>query len=179
MSESDALLERIQRTAPARERPPAPSRLRIALAVTGLLLYGAVVLAATLSPTPLDAGYGSAIEKMLGVLHRNGVPEWFGYSKLEFSANIVMFVPLGFLLALALPRKVVWLTIVLIPALSGSIELVQGAMLSERFASMYDVAANTIGGYFGAVCAVFLRAVVDARDQKVIARALWERRARS
>jgi glycopeptide antibiotics resistance protein len=148
--------------------------MRIGIAVTGLALYAIVVLAATLSPTPLDAGYDAAIERFLGVLHRNGIPEWFGYSKLEFSANIAMFVPLGFLMALALPRKAVWAAILLIPAFSGAIELFQATFLAARFASVLDVVANTAGGYLGAVLAIVLRAIVDARDRKLIARALWD-----
>ena len=159
----------------ARSARPPRSRLRLGLALTGLAAYATVVLAMTLSPTPLDQGYESAIARFLGVLHRNGVPEWFGYSKLEFTANIVMFVPFGFLIALSLPRRAVWLAILLIPAFSAGIELSQYVFLSARFASALDVVANTAGGYAGAVCAIILRAIVSARDEKVIARALWER----
>lgn len=156
---------------------PAPSRLRIGLALTGLLLYLGLVLWATMSPTPLDQGYESSIDRLLAVLHRNGVPEWFGYSKLEFSANILMFFPLGFLLALALPRKAWWAALLLIPALSLGIEMTQSLFLSARFATWEDVAANSIGGYFGAFGAFVIRAAVHARDEKVIARALWDRRS--
>lgn len=147
--------------------------MRLILALAGLLICVGVVLAATLSPTPLDQGYESAIAKVLEVLHRHGVPNWFGYHKLEFVANVAMFVPLGFLVALALPRKVLWLFILLIPAFSGAIELLQASFLAERFASVLDVIANTIGGYGGAVAAVVLRAAVRRRDEKVVARALW------
>lgn len=158
---------------PVLTSPPPPSRVRMVLAVAGLCLYLAVVLLATLSPTPLDQGYESSIDRLLAVLHRNGVPDWFGYNKLEFSANIVMFVPMGFLLALALPRAWWWIVVVAIPALSGAIELTQFAVLSERFASTLDVAANTMGGYVGALAALAIRAAVHARDEKVIARALY------
>lgn len=137
----------------------------------------AVVAAATLSPTPLDRGYESSIDSLLATLHRNGIPSWFGYHKLEFTANVAMFVPLGFLLALALPRRYIWLAALIVPALSGSIELLQSAFLAERFASVLDVAANTIGGYVGAIGAVLFRAAVHARDEKVIARAIWEAQA--
>lgn len=147
--------------------------MRLLLALAGLLIYVGVVLAATFSPTPLDQGYESAIAKVLEVLHRHGVPNWFGYHKLEFVANVAMFVPLGFLVALALPRRGLWLFMLLIPAFSGTIELLQASFLAERFASVLDVLANTIGGYGGAIVAVVLRAAVRRRDEKVIARALW------
>lgn len=156
---------------------PAKSRTREWLAFLALLAYAAVVLAATLSPTPLDQGYQGAIDKVLAVLHRNGVPEWFGYNKLEFSANIVMFIPLGFLITLLLPTKVWWLALIICPALSGTIELTQGALLSERFASGGDVASNSIGAIIGILIAVILRALVYHRDEKLIERALWNQRA--
>ena len=157
-------------------RPPK-SRTREWLAFLALLSYAAIVVAATLSPTPLDQGYQGAIDKVLAVLHRNGVPEWFGYGKLEFSANIVMFIPLGFLITLLLPTKVWWLALVICPALSGAIELTQGALLSERFASWGDVASNSIGAIVGIFIAVVLRALVHNRDEKLIERALWDQRS--
>lgn len=142
------------------------------VAVCGALfaVYLAFVLTATMWPTPLDTDYGDAITRLLGVLHRHGVPEWFGYRKLEFTANAGMFVPLGFLMALLPPRRWWWLALLWIPALSISIELVQWTLLSERFGSGVDVVANTIGGYLGALAAVGLRSLVHARDRAVIRR---------
>ncbi|MDT0156386.1 VanZ family protein [Microbacterium sp. ARD32] len=158
--------------------PPAKSRLRASIAIALLLVYVAVVLVMTMSPTPLDRGYESSIDKVLGVLHRNGVPEWFGYSKLEFTANIAMFVPLGFLVGLALPQRIAWLGLLLLPAFSGVIEMTQSLMLAERFATIEDVIANSAGGWIGLLIAFSIRAMVHARDQKVIARAEWELRHR-
>jgi glycopeptide antibiotics resistance protein len=157
-------------------KSPPKSRTREWLAFLALLAYAGIVLAATLSPTPLDQGYQGAIDKLLTVLHRNGVPEWFGYNKLEFTANIIMFVPLGFLITLLLPTKVWWLAIVMCPALSGAIELTQGSLLSERFASWGDVASNSIGAIIGILIAVILRALIYHRDERMIERALWHQR---
>ena len=175
MSDAHTLILPQQSPTVVSARPPRKSQLRTGLALTGLIICAAVILWATMSPTPLDQGYESAIDRFLAVLHRNGVPVWFGYNKLEFSANILMFLPLGFLLALALPRRAAWVALLLIPAFSVSIELVQAAALSARFATPMDVLANTIGGYIGAVVAFIIRAAVYSRDEKVIARADWER----
>lgn len=160
------------------DRPAAVSRAREWLAAISLAIYGGVVLLATMWPTPLDQGYGASIEKLLSVLHRTGVPEWFGYNKLEFSANVLMFVPLGFLVAMILPTRVWWLALILCPALSVAIELTQGAVLSARFSSPGDVVANSIGAIVGTFFAVLLRAIIHHRDEKLIARALWEHGAR-
>lgn len=141
--------------------------------------YVTVILVATLWPTPLDQGYSAAIQKVLDVVHRNGVPEWFGYNKLEFSANVVMFVPLGFLAALLLPARVWWLALLICPGLSIAIELTQATFLAARFATATDVIANSIGAVIGILVAVILRSIVYERDQKVIAVALWQRGLRA
>lgn len=155
-------------------RPPR-SHARVWLASLGLVASVVVILLATMWPTPLDSGYHGAIDKVLAVLHRNGIPKWFGYNKLEFSANIAMFVPLGFLVALLSPQRVWWLALILCPGLSVAIELIQGAVLDARISSAMDVLANSLGALIGILAAVAIQALVYRRDQKVIARALWER----
>ena len=154
----------------------APPKSKARPLIGGVLLasYVVVVLVATLWPTPLDQGYSAAIQKVLDVVHRNGVPDWFGYSKLEFTANVAMFVPLGFLAALLLPAKVWWLALFICPALSIAIELTQATFLAARFATATDVIANSIGAVIGILVAVILRSIVYERDQKVIALALWQ-----
>jgi len=152
---------------------PSRSHLRVNVAIGILVLYAGVVVAATLSPTPLDQGYEGSIERVLSILHRNGIPEWFGYNKLEFSANIAMFVPIGFLITLLLPARVWWLALVISPAFSVAIELTQLVALSSRFATATDVMSNSLGALIGIIMAVILRAAIYARDTKVIEHALW------
>ena len=159
-------------------RPPK-SRAREWLGVSTLIVYGAIVLFAVFWPAPIDQGFSASIDKVLDVMHRNGVPEWFGYNKLEFSANVLMFVPLGFLAALLLPARVWWLALLICPGLSIAIELTQATFLAARFATATDVVANTIGAVVGILVAVILRAIVYERDQKVIALALWHRGIRA
>lgn len=154
-------------------RPPQ-SHLRAWIAWLGLLAYGAVIAIVTMSPTPLDSGYRGAIDKFLAVLHRNGLPERIDYPEVEFVANILMFIPIGFFIGLVLPRVAVWAGILIVPALSGAIEFIQSQLLTERFATVNDVVANSIGGWSGLVVAVIIRAVIHARDKKVIAGALWD-----
>jgi len=137
-----------------------------------LALYLGVVLTITMWPTQPDQAYALFVDRLLGLLHRNGAPAWFGFSELEFTANIAMFVPLGFLLALTLPERESWLSFPLLPAFSVMIEVTQGLFLPERFATVSDVLANTLGGCIGAVLALGLRAVVHERDRLVIARVL-------
>ena len=155
---------------------PPKSRIRVVVASIALACYAVIVLLAVFWPTPIDRDYQSSIARVLEVAHRYGVPEWFGYNKLEFAANIAMFVPLAFLITLVLPTRVWWLVLLICPAFSIAIELTQGALLAERFASPLDVVANSAGALIGIIIAIILRAMVHARDETIIAAALRGRR---
>ncbi len=142
--------------------------VRLLIAAVGLGMCVVVVLLATLSPTPIDQGYESAIERVLSVLHRNGVPDWFGYRWFEFSANVAMFVPLGFFLALVFPTRFLWVALPLLPAMSGTLEMVQYFVLPARFATINDVIANSLGGWVGVAVAAVVVVAVHVRDRRVI-----------
>ncbi|MGM7698617.1 VanZ family protein [Microbacterium sp. A84] len=157
--------------------PPPRSYARLWVSTVLLAFYAAFVLLVTMWPNPKQLEFGSISSRLLQVLHNFGVPESFGYDKLEFTANIGMFVPLGFLLGLALARKAWWVAIFLLPAFSGAIEFTQGLALDERVSTFYDVLSNTIGGYLGLLLAMIMRAMIYARDRTKIERELWERRA--
>ncbi len=156
-------------------RPPR-SYARMWVSTLLLILYTAFVLLVTMWPQPQQLEFDSIAFRVLDALHNVGVPEWFGYDKLEFTANIGMFLPLGFLLGLALARRAWWIAIFLLPAFSAAIELTQGVALDERVSTLQDVLANTIGGYIGLLFAMILRAMIYARDRTKIERELWERR---
>jgi glycopeptide antibiotics resistance protein len=143
------------------------------LAALGLVACVAAIGIATMWPTPLDKGFESSVTRVLEILHRNGVPEWFGYTRLEFSANVAMFVPLGFLVAILLSNRFWWIAILLCPALSAAIEWTQLMFLAARFATVLDVVANSLGALIGIVGAQGLRYIVHRRDDAVVARALW------
>jgi len=128
---------------------PAGRRATLQLAAGILIAYAIAMLVVTLWPTPVDRGFEPTISRMLGVLHRNGLPTWFGYNKLEFSANIAMFVPAGFLVAMLLPARRWWLALLLVPAVSLGIELTQALFLASRFATFNDVIANSLGAVIG------------------------------
>jgi glycopeptide antibiotics resistance protein len=151
--------------APARTRT-GEHRIRVGIAASLLLLYVAVVLLMTMSATPPDHEYGSTIGRILHALHRHGVPGWIEYTQLEFVANIVMFLPLGLLVGLALPRRSAWFALLILPAFSGAIELTQAVLLSQRYATVQDVLANSIGGWIGLLIVLMVRARTDARQRK-------------
>lgn len=77
---------------------------------------------------------------------------WLTYDLIEFSANIILFMPFGMLLAWSLRGRVLPAIVVVVLA-SASIEVAQGLFLAERTASLLDVVANVSGGVVGAVVA--------------------------
>lgn len=148
--------------------------MRLVFGLSVLVLYTIFILVVTLSPAQMDVSYQNAVIRLLDVLHRNGVPQWFGYGEVEFLANIAMFVPFGFLVAILLPQKLSLLTVLVGPGFSAFVENFQRQFLDERVASIYDVYANSAGAIGGLILAALLRAVVHARDRRVIARAIWQ-----
>lgn len=162
----------------ARRPGDAPPRSSARSWITFVLLvcYIGFVLFVTLVPRLSGLKTDSLAERVLGFLHRAGVPVWFGYDKLEFTMNVVMFIPLGFLVGLALSRRWIWLGVFLLPAFSAGIEWVQGELLAERVSDVRDILANGVGGWIGLVLAMTVRAIVWSRDQKVIERAMWSAR---
>jgi glycopeptide antibiotics resistance protein len=141
--------------------------MRLTLALAGLLGCLAVVLVLTLSPTPVDQGYEAAVDRVLSVMHRNGVPGWFGYRWLEFTANIGMFLPVGFFLALVFPTRFLWIAIPAVTALSATLETLQFFVLPARFATLTDVLANSIGGWAGVTIAALIVTAVHERDRRL------------
>lgn len=113
-----------------------------------------VVAVITLWPSPVDESGRSALLAVLDRLHARGVPRWVDYTFVERSANVVMFVPFGVLLAVLLPRRRRWLAVALPAAMSLLVELVQLLALPLRYSSGWDVLANTTGALVGATLVV-------------------------
>ena len=82
-----------------------------------------------------------------------GIPVDPAYVVLEFTANIVLFLPFGLLATVAYPRLRPVVVIAIGFASSVVIELVQLAIPS-RYATVSDVIANTVGAVIGCLAAV-------------------------
>jgi VanZ family protein len=144
------------------------SALRVWFAGVALALYVAFILVVTLSPSPVDLSFRHDLESLLEKLHDRGVPEFVGYGFVEFASNVVLFIPLGFIASLVLPRRGWWLVLLLGPLFSGAIELAQRLFLPERFATVSDILANSIGAIVGAIAAVLLKLLIAWRDRLVL-----------
>lgn len=141
-------------------------RVRFVAVLT--LMYIVVVLAVTLWPTTVDQGMAPYIDRLLVKLWSKGVPTFVDYGFIEFSANVVFFVPVGFLLGVLFPYRLWWVAVVGGAALSACVETAQGVFLSGRVSSIGDVVANTLGAVIGCLAAVSLRMLTLHRDTLVI-----------
>jgi glycopeptide antibiotics resistance protein len=80
-----------------------------------------------------------------------GVPLPFGVraGEVEAAANVLVFVPPGFLIAALLRSGRRWLAVVLCCLASTSIEVVQAVFISTRLGTPRDVLTNTVGAFAG------------------------------
>ena len=131
-------------------------------------VYLVFVLLVTLWPTTVDRPIDPYLYKFLAALHRHGVPGFVNYNFVEFSANVLFFIPLGFFAALVLPYRRMGFAVLLGTAVSVGIELTQKFFLPGRVASVNDVIANTSGAVIGCLVAVLVRMAIKHRDVLVI-----------
>ena len=119
---------------------------RISLALAGAYLVALVLI--VFWPTPVDKPAAGTLHHFIAWMHLHGVPGFIGYNQIEFSANIVLFVPMGFIASVW--SKNAWVGLVTGALASCLIELSQAWFLPARFASGLDVLSNTMGAGIGA-----------------------------
>ncbi|WP_431220777.1 VanZ family protein [Leifsonia xyli] len=102
----------------------------------------------TLDPAPADPAGNPALRALLRAV--SSVPgfAWVDYSVAEFTANVLLFVPMGLLFVLLLGRWRWWLALAIGVAATLTIELVQ-TFLPARFSDPRDLLANTLGTLVG------------------------------
>jgi len=118
--------------------------------------YLALVGWVTLSPQS-TLQQGSLLWRFAELLDRVPGAEWFTFSRLEFIANVVMFVPLGLFFVLLLGRSRWWLAIVLGVVMTLAIELAQ-QFIAGRVSDPRDLLANSLGATIGTILALILTA---------------------
>jgi hypothetical protein len=131
-----------QQTVGRRRRGAAAAMLAGYLAVLGLIGFW---------PSPVDQGAAGPLHRVLGWADGLGVDAWFAYDLIETGANVLLFVPLGWLVATALPLRRAWLGLVAGAAAASLIEAGQALFRPERFPLLQDVLANSLGAAIGTV----------------------------
>ena len=133
----------------------SPRFRRWAWGALGLIALAVITI--TFWPTPVDRPFQLAIGRLLAALHRHGLPDWVTYAVVESVSNVVMFVPIGALIAILARPTLWWVSGVLGLLASSYIEFSQLLLLPERYASLGDVAANTSGALLGGAIICTLR----------------------
>lgn len=119
--------------------------------------YLALVGFVTLGPRPFDGATESFVYRMIDVFARSEATEWITYDRLEYGANIAMFVPIGVFFLLLLGRRRWWLAVLVAAALTVGIETVQ-LLIPGRVSDSRDLVANTTGAVAGVVLGLLLTA---------------------
>lgn len=102
-------------------------------------------------PSPVDRPAAGLLARILSFLHHNGFPAWFDYAAVEASANFLLYLPLGLLLALSYQGRYRWAASAVLGSLTSvCVELGQLAFLAERYPSVLDVIMNSFGAAAGA-----------------------------
>jgi len=120
-------------------------RIALTTYLAGLALVG-------FWPVPVDKPIQNRLATVLNYLHEVGVPRWVNYQFVEASANVAMFIPLGVLVAMALPTRPWWLLFGIGLLASFFMELGQLLFIAARFASLTDIVTNALGGLIGICC---------------------------
>ncbi|MFP7834819.1 VanZ family protein [Marisediminicola sp. LYQ134] len=135
-----------------------------------LVLYVVACLAVVLWPTPVDRSVAGDLHQLIGVLNNAGLTV-VTYTRIEMTANVLMFVPLGALGVLSFPRIPWWVVPVACLELSAAVELTQLLFIEQRFSTLSDVASNSIGALLGAAAVVIGRRGSRANEPHASAQA--------
>lgn len=132
--------------------------------------YLAVVGWVTLGPQPFNDGTAGWLVSMLDFFQRHTLTDWISYDRLEFGANIAMFVPIGLFFLLLLGIRRWWLAVVLGFMLTVGIETAQ-LFIPGRVSDVRDVIANTAGAFVGVLFGLIVMAP-KAHRRRLHARAV-------
>lgn len=128
--------------------------------------YLAFVAWLTLTPQPIGPSDVRLIRRVLDELHERGIAESIDYTRLEFLANIALFVPIGMFLLLLFGAGGWILAGLGSFATTAFIETVQRS-IPGRVPDERDLLANTIGGLIGVVVALVLTMPATLRRRRL------------
>ncbi|MFY9713820.1 MAG: VanZ family protein [Microbacterium sp.] len=132
---------------------PPPRRVtRGTAAVVGILLLSGLAML-TLTPPRIEDRMPNLVDRVVEVFHQLG---WnrLGFTELEALANVLVFIPVGALAFVLLPRRIWVVSLFTGPAISVMIEGIQRLALPHRAATVNDVVANSLGATAGVALAI-------------------------
>lgn len=135
--------------------------------VLSLLTGGYLAFVAWLTLTPqVDAvGRISIIYRVLDALHRRGYLLAIDDNRLEFLANIALFVPVGMFLLLLFGTRLWWVALTASFAMTTFIEMAQRS-IPGRVPDERDLVANGLGAVIGVLVALVLTLPATLRRRR-------------
>ncbi|GAA3032668.1 VanZ family protein [Microbacterium dextranolyticum] len=121
-----------------------------------LVVYVVTLALIAFWPVPVDSGAGPFLRTVTRLF------PMLTYDRIEFGANVVLFVPWGLLLTFLLPTQR-WLVLPIAFLTTFAIECGQGLALAARTPSVHDLVANTAGACLGMLIAVFAEILARSR----------------
>ena len=144
---------------------PPPRRFTRAWALALGIPFLLGLAALTLTPSRIEQVMPNLLDLILGAAHRLGW-ESLDFTRLEILANVLVFVPVGILAFVLLPRRVWLLALLVGPLLSVAIETAQRVALPHRAATVTDVVANSAGALLGVALAVLCTLLLAPRSSQ-------------
>ena len=130
------------------------------------LAYLALVGWLTLTPDPTNGSADTLLVRVAARMQREDPLSWVTASRLEFLANIGLFVPVGLFLVLLVGTRLWWLATLAGFAMTVGIELAQRS-IPGRVPDERDIVANTLGTLLGVVVGVVLTLPATMRRRRV------------
>lgn len=116
-----------------------------------------MVVWTTLRAAPYGSDIASVLDRVLAWFAERPSTAWITFDRLEFGANVAMFVPLGVIAVLWFGVRGWWAAPIIGALASATIEGLQATLLDTRVADVRDVVANTLGSVIG-MCLMLLLA---------------------
>ncbi len=110
----------------------------------------------TLRTAPYGSDLSRALNRLLAWFAERDSTAWITFDRVEFAANVAMFVPFGVFVVLWFGVRGWWLAPILGLLLSAGIEFVQWQFLDTRVADVRDLLANTTGAVLGMLLMLLL-----------------------
>src|SRR5690554_4024153 len=102
----------------------------------------------TLGPQPLDSNGRGILHRIIRFISGDDTLDWITFALVEFTANIVLFVPVGVLFTLMLGWRRWWLAALLGAGLTAAIEFAQ-LFIPNRVTDPRDLVSNSVGALIG------------------------------
>jgi len=120
-------------------------------------LYAWLVAWMTLRAAPYGSDIASGLNRLLAWFAERPSTAWITFERVEFGANVAMFVPLGVIAVLWFGVRGWWAAPILGALASAGIETLQALLIDTRVADLRDIVANTLGSVIG-MCLMLLLA---------------------